>query len=60
MDITAIFMMQVFQYISFSYNYQDGHKGTSVNEYTIVELPSLWEYLGYMQFVPSCLVGPVF
>jgi hypothetical protein len=23
-DITAIFMMQVFQYISFSFNYQDG------------------------------------
>lgn len=52
-------MMQVFQYISFSYNYQDG-ASTERSEYTIVDLPSYAEYLGYVMFIPSCLVGPVF
>ena len=58
-DITAIFMMQVFQYISFSYNYQDGGSAER-NEFTILKLPPYAEYLGYVMFIPSCLVGPVF
>ena len=60
-DITAIFMMQVFQYISFSFNYQDGLLAQKENnEFTIKRLPPYAEYLGYVLFVPSCLVGPVF
>lgn len=37
-DITAIFMMQVFQYVSFSFNYQDG-LGREHTAFTIKELP---------------------
>lgn len=59
-DITAIFMMQVFQYVSFAYNYQDGQSSTHITKYSIAELPSFLHYLGYVQFIPSCLVGPVF
>lgn len=59
-DITAIFMMQVFQYISFSYNYQDGLADKDQTEFTIKVLPSYAEYLGYAMFIPSCLIGPVF
>lgn len=63
-DITAIFMMQVFLYVGFAYNYQDGAAGAShqslASERTIYSFPSYKEYLGYVLFVPSCLVGPVF
>lgn len=60
MDITAIFMMQTFLYIGFAFNYQDGADPEIKTERAIVELPSVGEYMGFVLFIPSCLVGPVF
>lgn len=40
-DITAIFMMQVFQYVSFSFNYQDGSSAKPGKDpYIIEEFPT--------------------
>ena len=39
-DITAVLMMQVFNYIGFAYNYQDGLDSEKHTERTIFKLPS--------------------
>jgi lysophospholipid acyltransferase len=64
-DITGIFMMQLFNYIGLGYNYQNG--GKSVDKLTadqlerrVVDKPNYLTYLGYVNFLPACLVGPVY
>ena len=64
--MTAILMMSTCKFIMFAFCYQDGAKGmeeSSVAErekFKIQALPSCGEYLGFIQFLPSCLVGPAF
>lgn len=62
-DITGIFMMQLFNYIGLGYNYQNG--GISEEKLTadqikrrVVERPPYLTYVGYVNFLPGCLVGP--
>ena len=64
-DITGIFMMQLFNYIGLGYNYQNGGKPESAlsNEQLqrrVVDKPSYITYMGYVNFLPACLVGPVY
>lgn len=59
-DITAVLMMQVFLYIGFAYNYQDGKDTNNNNTRKIVDFPPLYEFIGYLFFLPATLVGPVF
>lgn len=64
-DITGIFMMQLFNYIGFGYNYANGALDDSqLNEgqikRKIIARPSYLSYMGYVNFTPACLVGPVF
>lgn len=65
MDITAIFMMQLFNYVGMGYNYANG--AVDLNKLTpdqikrrIVDRPNYLTYLGYVTFLPACLVGPVY
>lgn len=58
-------MMQLFNYIGMGYNYQNGIKDKNLlsNDQIsrrIVERPSYITYLGYVNFLPACLVGPVY
>lgn len=64
-DITAIFMMQLFNYIGLGYNYQNGAKkdeelSAEQLERRVVDKPNYLTYLGYVNFLPACLVGPVY
>lgn len=63
MDITAIFMMQLFNYIGLGYNYQNGAKpaeklSQDQLQRRIVDAPNYLTYLGYVNFLPACMVGP--
>lgn len=62
MDITTIFMILALKFSSFGYCYQDG--GLKVEEvpkfmsnYKVQEL-DLFDYLGYIYFFPTGLMGP--
>lgn len=64
-DITGILMMQYFLYVSLGWNYRNG--GKAMEELSedekrrcILKLPNYFTYLGYVFFLPACLVGPVF
>lgn len=64
-DITGIFMMQLFNWVGLAYNYQIGileDKELTARQllYRIKERPSYLSYFGYVNFMPACLVGPVF
>ena len=59
-DITAVLMMQVFLYVGFAYNYQDGLNENNNSPRKITQLPSPTEFVGYVFFLPASLVGPVF
>ena len=64
-DITGIFMMQLFNYIGLGYNYQNGAKPEAALspdqlQRRVVEKPSYVTYMGYVNFLPACLVGPVY
>lgn len=41
-DITAVMMMQVFLYVGFAYNYQDGADNNNKNIRKIVNFPPLY------------------
>lgn len=63
MDITAIFMMQLFNYIGLGYNYQNGalpeeQLSQDQLQRRIVNPPNYLTYLGFVNFLPACLVGP--
>jgi len=64
-DITGILMMQLFNYIGLAYNYQNGaepEEKLSKEQLArrVVEAPKYLTYLGYVNFLPACLVGPVY
>lgn len=66
-DITAILMISTTKFITFAYCYQDGAYKTEELNYPkeqslrrIVERPSFWVYLGYIQFIPTAMIGPTF
>ena len=64
-DITGIFMMQLFVWVGMAYNYQNGLKDKSklsedAQRRVINERPNYITYLGYVNFLPACLVGPVY
>jgi lysophospholipid acyltransferase len=64
-DITGIFMMQLFNYIGLAYNYQNGDRPEqeltpSQRQRRVVQKPSYITYLGYVNFLPACVVGPVY
>ena len=63
MDITAIFMMQLFNYIGLGYNYQNGalpeeRLSQDQLQRRLVAPPNYLTYLGYVNFLPACMVGP--
>lgn len=58
-------MMQLFNYIGLGYNYANGAADTaklspSQIKRRVVDRPSYLTYLGYVNFMPACLVGPVY
>ena len=64
-DITGIFMMQLFNYIGLAYNYQNGARpleDLSLEQAgrRVVDKPNYLTYLGYVNFLPACLVGPTY
>lgn len=64
-DITGIFMMQLFNYIGMAYNYQNGIKDPAKLsqdqlDRRIIDKPNYITYLGYVNFLPASLVGPVY
>ncbi len=64
-DITGIFMMQLFNYIGLAYNYQNGARpedelSAEQLQRRVVQKPNYLTYLGYVNFLPACLVGPVY
>lgn len=66
-DITAILMISTTKFITFAYCYQDGAYEVEELNYPqeqasrrILSLPSLWKYLGYIQFIPTAMIGPTF
>lgn len=64
-DITGILMMQTFLYAGLAYNYQNGLKpddkmSESAIKRKVIDLPDYVTYLGYVFFLPACLIGPVF
>lgn len=64
-DITGILMMQTFLYVGLAFNYENGLKSDelltqSAIQRKVVKLPDYLTYIGYVFFLPSSLVGPVF
>lgn len=62
-DAATAFMMMVVKYSSFAYSYEDGAKSTDQlfgeqEKNRIVELPTLRQYMDYIQFLPTAAVGP--
>lgn len=58
-------MMQLFNYIGLAYNYQNGAKpDTDLTadqmQRRVIQKPNYLTYLGYVNFLPACLVGPVY
>lgn len=56
-------MMQLFNYIGLGYNYQNGAKSDDKLipdqiKRRVVERPEYLTYVGYVNFLPACLVGP--
>ncbi len=65
MDITGIFMMQLFVWVGMGYNYQNGGENLETlsegqKRRMIKERPNYITYLGCVNFLPACLVGPVY
>lgn len=57
--------MQLFNYIGLAYNYQNGavdpaKLNADQFQRRVVEKPSYLTYLGYVNFLPACFVGPCF
>jgi hypothetical protein len=64
-DVTGIYMMQLFNYIGLGYNYQNGAKtdeslSADQLQRRVVDKPNYITYMGYVNFLPACLVGPVY
>lgn len=64
-DITGIFMMQLFVWVGMGYNYQNGAEPSEKlthdqKKRMIVQRPNYITYLGCVNFLPACLVGPVY
>ncbi len=62
LDISTILMSMVCKYSLFAYSYQDGGQDNErlsphQEVYKIRELPSLYRYLVYCQFLPTCIIG---
>lgn len=62
-DAATAFMMMVCKYSSFAFAYQDGGMPVSSlfgeqEKNMIVELPTLKQYLDYIQFLPTAALGP--
>lgn len=65
MDITTAIMTAVCKYISFGFQVSDGYLDASKltkdqNKRKIEQLPSFWEYFGFIHFFGSCVMGPFF
>ena len=57
--------MQLFNYISLGYNYQNGAKkeeelNAGQIQRRIIDKPSYITYLGFVNFLPASLVGPTY
>ncbi len=52
--------MQLFVFVGFAFNYQDGGNESIKHSRKITYLPSYFNYLSFMLFPPACLVGPVY
>ncbi|KAG4304001.1 hypothetical protein PORY_002524 [Pneumocystis oryctolagi] len=64
-DVTGLQMVLCMKLTAFAWNMYDGKQEDSVltqrqKEYALKKLPSLLEFLGYVFFFPSFLVGPSF
>lgn len=62
-DVATFFMMVVCKYSSFAYAYEDGGKSDEVLTVDqklnkLVGLPSFWQYISYIQFLPTAALGP--
>jgi hypothetical protein len=62
-DVATVFMMFVCKYSSFAFAYQDG--ATPIEQLSkeqrlnrVVELPSFYEYMAFIQFLPTAALGP--
>lgn len=62
-ELSFILMLYVSKYSLFAFAYQDGGlsddklKHSYQREEKIVQLPSFIDYLGYLQFVPTCILN---
>lgn len=63
MDISLVYMISFSKWMSFVLNYSDGedldNSGNTKNPYSIKQF-TIVEYLAYIHFFPSCIVGPFF
>ena len=65
-DPTSIYMMTVCKFCSFTFSYEDGDKedkdiyNSTHRKNKIKELPSFIEFLSYIYFYPTAIVGPSF
>jgi hypothetical protein len=62
LDISTILMSMVCKYSLFAYAYQDGGQAKDKlsehqEQFKLVELPSLYKYLVYCQFLPTSIIG---
>jgi lysophospholipid acyltransferase len=61
-DSTTVFMMLICKYSSFAYAYEDGMEGKKLSkeqdEFKLTKLPSFFEYICYIQFLPTSIMGP--
>ena len=58
-------MMQLFNYIGTAYNYQRGIENIQYLSpeqigRRLIEKPNYITYIGYVNFLPACMVGPSF
>ncbi|EMR08728.1 hypothetical protein PNEG_02903 [Pneumocystis murina B123] len=65
MDVTSIQMVLCMKLTAFAWNVYDGRQDLLTltqkqRKYCLKELPSLLDYLGYIFFFPSFIVGPSF
>ena len=65
-DPTSIYMMTLCKFCSFAFSFEDGEKNdkdiynNTHKKYKIKELPSFLEFLSYIYFYPTAIVGPSF
>jgi len=65
-DPTSIYMMTVCKFCSFTFSYEDGDKddkdiyNSTHKKNKIKELPSFIEFLSYIYFYPTAILGPSF